>query len=171
VFEYNSNIRSEGSPYSQDFIQNISYSDSQRCIGHTPKPHNIILLMVESLSSYQSKLFSDIGNWTPHLDAIARDNIYFKNFYANGFTTEDGQIALLTGLPPNYAPSSYSDGGRTFFRGYYGFSNSLPNILKGQGYTTEFLTNGNLEYSNIGEWAESIAFDYIEGHDHPYYDG
>src|SRR5580765_3235522 len=61
-------------------------------VGRGLRP-NIIVIAVESLSMYHSKLFGG-GDDTPHLDAIARDNAYFPDFIANGFTTDSGLIAM-----------------------------------------------------------------------------
>ncbi|MGZ5028075.1 MAG: LTA synthase family protein [Methylobacter sp.] len=170
VVDYNLTILSEASPYSDKFVQAFNFSEPKSCEAEPGKQKNIIILMVESLSAYQSQFFSGINNWTPNIDSIAERNQAFKNFYANGFITEDGEIALLTGLLPIYPPSSYSDDGSTSFYSFFNIQNSLPNLLKKHGYQTEFLTTADLEFGNTGNWAKSIGFDYVEGHDHPEYD-
>ncbi len=170
VIDYNLTILSEAAPYSDGFVDAFSYQDDTACQPQAAEAKNIIILMVESLSVYQSRYFSGIQDWTPNLDMIAGENMSFKNFYANGFITEDGEIALLTGLQPIYPPSSYSDDGGTSFYSFYNIKDSLPNILKKHGYQTEFLTTADLDFGNTGVWAKSVGFDYIEGHDHPEYE-
>ncbi|MGZ5027776.1 MAG: LTA synthase family protein [Methylobacter sp.] len=170
VIDYNLTILSESSAYSEKFLNTFSFNEESHCQAENDKHKNIIILMVESLSAYQSQYFSGINNWTPNIDSIAGQNQAFKNFYANGFITEDGEIALLTGLQPIYPPSSYSDDGGTSFHSFFNIRNSLPNILKKYGYKTEFLTTADLEFGNTGNWARSIGFNYIEGHDQPEYD-
>jgi phosphoglycerol transferase MdoB-like AlkP superfamily enzyme len=170
VIDYNLTILSESSAYSDHFLNTFSFNEESHCLTENARHKNIIILMVESLSAYQSQYFSGINNWTPNLDLIASHNQAFKNFYANGFITEDGEIALLTGLHPIYPPSSYSDDGGTSFHSFFNIKDSLPNILKKHGYQTEFLTTADLEFGNTGNWAKSIGFDYIEGHDQPEYD-
>jgi len=169
VFDYNLTIRSESAPYSPALIARTTLHEQNECQTVTPEPKDIVLLMVESLSAYQSQFFSGIENWTPQLDAIAAQNLAFTQFYANGFITEDGEIALLTGLLPIYPPSSYNDGGGVSFASFYGVEASLPKLLKAQGYRSEFLTSADLEFGNTAAWARSIGFDYVEGHDHPDY--
>lgn len=170
VIDYNLTILSESSAYSDNFLQSFIFNNEEsNCRTESIKHKNIIILMVESLSAYQSQYFSGINNWTPNIDLIASQNHAFKNFYANGFITEDGEIALLTGLHPIYPPSSYSDDGGTSFHSFFNIQNSLPNILKKYAYQTEFLTTADLEFGNTGNWAKSIGFDYIEGHDQPEY--
>jgi len=170
VIDYNLMIRSEAAPYSPTFSQSINYSEPKTCASSPASTKNIIILMVESLSAYQSQYFSGLNNWTPHLDDIAQHNQAFNNFYANGFITEDGEISLLTGLLPVYPPSSYSDDGGSAFYSFYGITDSVPQVLKKHGYHTEFMTSADLEFGNTGRWANSIGFDYVEGHDHPDYD-
>lgn len=169
VIDYNLTILSESSAYSDNFLKSFSFNEESNCRTESIKHKNIIILMVESLSAYQSQYFSGINNWTPNIDLIASQNHAFKNFYANGFITEDGEIALLTGLHPIYPPSSYSDDGGTSFHSFFDIQNSLPNILKKYAYQTEFLTTADLEFGNTGNWAKSIGFDYIEGHNQPEY--
>lgn len=171
VISHNLTVLSENKKYSETFVQNFEYQEPYECVpGISEKPDNIIILMVESLSNYQSQYFSGIRNWTPNLDSIAGENIAYVNHYANGFTTEDGEISLLTGQLPIYGPLSYSDGGGVSFTGFFDFQKSLPNILKNHGYRTEFLTTSDLNFSETGRWARSVGFDYVEGHEHPYYD-
>lgn len=170
VIDYNLTILSESSPYSTTFMEAFKSRQDSLCQPTSAETPNIIMLMVESLSAYQSQHFSGIHDWTPNLDAIAKQHQAFKNFYANGFITEDGEIALLTGLHPIYPPASYSDDGGTSFYSFYNIEDSLPNILKKHGYHNDFLTSADLEFGNTGHWAKSIGFDYIEGHDHPEYD-
>lgn len=170
--EYNISILSQSAKYSEEFIKTIpTPKDTRLCHPKKTERKNIIILMVESLSSYQSSFFSGINNWTPNLDSIAKRNISFLNFYANGFNTEDGYIAVLTGLLPISSPSEYSDFGPISFRGFENITDSLPNIIKSNGYETYFLSSGDMMLSGEGQWAESIGFDYIEGSSHPYYDG
>lgn len=166
---YNIEIYDQSKPYSKSFIENLNYKEKFTCRQQEEQRPNIIILMVESLASYQSQYFSGIKNWTPNLDKIAKKNISFKNFYANGFVTEDAEISILLGELPIYAPKVYSNGGGVSFEGFYNKKNSLANILKIKNYSTEFITSSDLEFSNTGKWAQSIGFNYIEGSEHPYY--
>lgn len=172
LIEYNFSILAQSAKYSEEFKRKLSApKENTACYKKNSKDKNIILLMVESLSSYQSHFFSGIKNWTPKFDAIAKNNISFVNFYANGFNTEDGYIATLTGLPPVSSPSVYSDFGAISFRGFDNITNSLPNMAKSFGYETYFLSSGDMMLSNEKKWADAIGFDYIEGSNHPYYKG
>lgn len=171
VFDYNLTILSESAAYSDDFVQRLHETNHRQCraANRDALPKQIVILMLESLSAYQSRFFSGIEDWTPNLDAIAAQNLAFTRFYANGFITEDGEIALLTGLPPIYPPASYNDDGGVSFASFYGVETSLPKALRPLGYRSEFLTSADLEFGNTEVWARSIGFDYVEGHQHPDY--
>jgi len=170
VIDYNLTALSESRAYSKPFIEQLKFEEPYSCAEKSAKNPNVIVLMVESLSSYQSDFFSGVHDWTPHLDNIARQNTAYQQFYANGFTTEDGEISLLTGRLPIPKPASLTAGGGTSFAGFFELADSLPKILKARDYQTNFLTTADLSFSNTGAWLASIGFDYIEGHEHPYYD-
>ncbi|VAW44734.1 hypothetical protein MNBD_GAMMA03-1558, partial [hydrothermal vent metagenome] len=125
---------------------------------------NIILLVIESLSIYQSELLSGIGDLTPNLDKIAQENHYFTNFFANNFTSMEGRIALLTGEKTfrDIAKLSF-DRGRV---GYWNSQRNIPTLLNSYGYHTSFLDGANLNFTQTGKFMEGIGFDYVEGQEY-----
>jgi len=126
----------------------------------------VVLVIVESLSSYQSQGFGGIHDWTPQLDHWARRGWQFTQFLANGKTTEDGLYALLTGRNPIPAP-----GLNTIYAQPLDTAATLPGLLARHGYHTAFLTTGDLAFMHKGDWLRRVGFDEIEGHDAPFYDG
>jgi len=171
IFRYNYSVYSSAKPYSEEFARHHLYVEDVVTQPKKALTPNVILLMVESLSAYHSALFSGINDWTPELDAIARQNFYYEDFYANGFMTEDAEISLLTGLLPIYPPSNNSFVGVEAFTGFHNVAESLPRLLHDKGYVSDFMTTADLAFSGTGEWAKGIGFDYVEGHEHPYYNG
>lgn len=133
--------------------------------GHNER-YDLIVLILESWSPYQSALFSGINDWTPRLDAIAQQNTYYLNMHASGFTTNEGLMGMLGGVELLSTGKT-----RTPFVTAWGYDRTLPKLLKKNDYYTSFLTTGNLDFSNKNQWLEHIGFDYLEGHDHPFYDG
>ena len=172
VFEYNINVCGQDVQYSNEFekrIRSLENLDRKNCVSKASGNKNFVILIFESLSFYHSKLFSGLNDITPNLDRIASESLSFHNFFSNDFTTEGALIAFLTGLPPIAAPSKYSNGGGVAFDGFFNIKNSLPRVLKNYGYTSEFLTTGDLKFAHKEKWLESMGFDYIEGHSYPYY--
>lgn len=129
---------------------------------------DVVLVVVESLSMFHSKRFSGLNDWTPALDAAARSGRSLSTFHANGVTTEQGLIALLTGEPP--LPRAV-DGARTAFEQFAQPAHSVPRLLNGLGYHTAFLTTGNLGFMGKGRWLQQLGFQQVEGHEAPFYRG
>ncbi len=155
--------------YTPQFRRRFVYTESYRCYQVEPSRPNIVLVIVESLSSFHSRWFSGLNDWTPHLDRLARDNISCVNFYANGFVSEDGEAALLTGRLPLHPPRGLLSGGGDAFQGFFHLPDALPRVLKQYGYRTEFLTSSELGFANMGPWARSLGFDHVEGAEAPFY--
>jgi len=171
VFEYNYEVSSKQKKYSTEFIKNFKYKEDNVFHKASKENKNIIVLMVESLSSYQSELFSGLNNWTPNIDKIANKNIFFTNFIANGFITEHAEVSILTGELPILPPNDYSKNENISFNYFYNIDYSVPNILKSKNYRTDFITSSDLNFSNTGYWAYSIGFNYSEGSEHKSYEG
>lgn len=136
--------------------------------GADEAPRSVILLVVESLSAYHSALFSGIGHSTPELDRLALANSYFPDFHANGFTTDGGLIALLTGRVPLPAAGRYQSA-----QAYAGYESTLePEAfprLRQAGYQTGFFTTGDLSFLDKGAWLTALGIGHVEGSGHPFY--
>ncbi len=130
---------------------------------------NLIVIAVESLSMYHSKLFSGVDDDTPHLDEIARANAYFPDFIANGFTTDSGLIAMITGKPPIPTLGRYQSA--EAFAGFESPRGGLPEIVHAHGYTAHFFTTGDLGFLDKSKWLKGLGFDSWEGAEQPYYHG
>ncbi|MBT8041342.1 MAG: LTA synthase family protein [Gammaproteobacteria bacterium] len=131
---------------------------------------DVIIVAVESLSAYHSELLlPGPMNVVPLLDAAARQNSWWDRFYANGFTTDHGLIALLTGQLPVPAVNRYSS--IQVFEGYEGNATSLPKRLAEDGYFSAFLTSGDLDFLGKGDWLKTLGFDHIEGSEQSDYTG
>ncbi len=166
LFAYNMPKGSE-EPYSSNFIAALKEKrEKKKEISEgLGKRINIMLVIVESLSSCQSQFFSGINNYTPHLDAISKENLSFTNFFANGFTTEHGLIALLLGEVPLPIVGT---GQHCAFEGFYQ-KESVAAFLNRLGYKTCFLTTGDLGFTNKRTWLARIGFDDVEGTETPFY--
>jgi phosphoglycerol transferase MdoB-like AlkP superfamily enzyme len=131
------------------------------------EPRNIILVLWESLSMYQSELFSGINNWTPNLDKLASNNRYYTNFFANNFTSLEGRVAILTGEKTFRNIASMTlDRGRV---GYWNSQRNLPRLMNSLGYHTSLLDGANLEFTRTGDYMNGIGFDYVEGQEYSGY--
>jgi lipoteichoic acid synthase len=160
-------------PYSERFVRElaqrpISPAATTCSAGLSHRP-NIIVLAVESLSSYQSTLFGGPMALTPTLDAIASEHTWFSRFHANGFSTDAGLIALLTGEAPIPAVGRYRS--VDAFTGFDDPQHSVAVPLKAAGYSVSFFTSGDLGFLDKGPWLKALGFDHWEGAEHPAYAG
>ena len=71
------------------------------------RPH-LIFLFMESLRSKDVGVLGGSFGVTPHLDAIAKEGILFKNFYANSVKTTRAVTASLFGIPSDVNSSEVS---------------------------------------------------------------
>lgn len=162
--------RGETTPYSEKTINTALVAESKKatptCTPGRNENYDLIVLILESWSPYQSAVFSGLNDWTPQLDKIAKQHAYYMNMHASGFTTNEGLMGMLAEV------ELLSTGKiRTPFVTAWGYDKTLPKLLKKNGYYTSFLTTGNLEFSDKDKWLKHIGFDHTEGHDHPFYEG
>lgn len=160
-------------PYSEAFVRALATrpepAGTLQCAPGQARRPDIIVLAVESLSNYQSALFGGPLDLTPALDAIARDNTWFTGFHANGFSTDAGLIALLTGEFPIPAVGRYRS--IDAFTGFDDPTRSVAVPLAAAGYSVNFFTSGDLGFLDKAPWLEALGFDHWEGAEHPAYEG
>lgn len=128
---------------------------------------DVIVYVVESLSSSQSELFSGLHDYTPQLDLLARRGRSAPGFFANGYATNFGLIALLTGRIAILSPGGEE---APDFSGFLG-GLALPRMLHDSGYHTVYLTTSDLGFTRMGEWLDTLGFDSISGSHDPAYEG
>lgn len=121
---------------------------------------NIILVIVESLSSVDSRRTSGIRNLLPRFDDLSREGMLFRNFFANFEASEGGIVSLLSGVPPLHFPTASTN---TF--GEYALQRSITEALKREGYRCEFLTNVPLQFISMDAYTQSpiVGFSYAAG--------
>lgn len=133
----------------------------------TDRPKKVVLVMVESMSSYQSLYYGGDQDWWQHFDQWSTKGMAFTQFLANGKTTEDGLYATLTGMPPLLQP-----GKATVYESLLPATQQpLPRYLSQLGVHTAFLTTGNLAFMRKGEWLQRTGFETVEGHLADFYTG
>ncbi|HJT97137.1 MAG TPA: LTA synthase family protein [Rhodanobacteraceae bacterium] len=137
------------------------------CSRETPFDGSVVIVLVESLSAWHSKLLGSSRDWTPELDAIARENHYFTHFYANGFTTSTAEVSILAARPP-LAPA-----GKLLFdyNDYADPHDTLPDIAHRGGREAAFFTSGDTSFLDLGEWLKKLGYDVIGNNGDAFYNG
>jgi hypothetical protein len=155
-------------PYSDAFWRQVRFNpQSQRlaCEAGADQEVSVIVVVVESLSAYHSKLFSGFNDYTPNLDRLAKRGTYFTRFDANEYSTQGALIALLTGFVP-YPPA----GSLVSTMAYTDVDGDFHRWLRKEGYQTAFFTSGDLSVGSRDRWLRAIGIEHTEGAGHRFYD-
>lgn len=143
--------------YSDEFIQNFDYEPVLTCHEGLNKQPNIILLIVESYSAYQSKYLLGERDWTPHLDKLIQEHTFVPQFMGNHYNSIKALESIFSGtlsLPETSIPKKWN---RLLY------NPSLIRDLNDSGYETAFLTPSTLAFSQKGLFAKNLGFQYYEG--------
>ena len=123
---------------------------------------NVIILILESFGNENIGFNNDVG-YTPFLDSLIKQSYFFKNAFANGRLSIDAVPSILSSIP------SLMDG--NFIHSTYAFNktNSLPTILKEEGYYTSFFHGAFNGSQNFDQYANIAGFeDYFGKNEYPY---
>ena len=121
---------------------------------------DVILLIIESLSTVDSLRSGGITNHLPKFDELSKRGAIFTNAIANYYDTEGGLISLLNGVPP--LPERGNS--RDLFR-IYSQQPSIVPLLSERGYRTEFYTTADLSFLKKGDYLKHLGFSVTKGRD------
>ncbi len=108
-----------------------------------PKPLNVVLVTIESLSAKYLGSFGDTRGLTPNLDELRQRSLSFSNFYATGTRTDRGLEAITLSIPPTPGRSIVKRIGRE--SGY----GSLGQQFNALGYDSVFIYGGRGYFDNM----------------------
>jgi phosphoglycerol transferase MdoB-like AlkP superfamily enzyme len=117
---------------------------------------NVIVVVVESLSAkYLVAYDGDMVGMTPRLDALAKESLVFRHFYATGTRTVRGLEAISLSLPPTPGESIVKrpDNGGLF---------TIAAPFRERGYTTTFFYGGYGFFDNMNAFFSANGFDVID---------
>lgn len=148
--------------YSDSFTHSFSWQPKieTRVLEPLARPKNIFLIPIESWSYKHSKYFSQgMGqDWTPALDRLAQQNIALTNLYANGYMTEHGLFALLTGMLPLFYSASDN---LNISMDNVASQPSLVKILHRYGYHTTFFSGAPKNFLHKDEWLTRLGIEKV----------
>ncbi|MGI8892827.1 MAG: LTA synthase family protein, partial [Bacteroidia bacterium] len=126
------------------------FSTKRNYIKEEFKNVNVVVIILESFSSEYSYILSGNKSYTPFLDSLMLESLYFTNAQANGKRSIEGIPAIVAGLPAlmtnPYISSAYA-------------TDSLPSLashLKYKGYHSSFFhggRNGTMGFDNFSKIA------------------
>jgi len=121
-----------------------------------PIKKNVVLFILESFSRCYVMPGDAYKANTPFLDSLLDKSLFFPHSFANGFSSNQGIVAILGGIPALMdEPFFYSEYANTPLR-------SLGNILQEQGYSTNFFMGAGDNHFGFGTFAHmtGIAHSY-----------
>jgi phosphoglycerol transferase MdoB-like AlkP superfamily enzyme len=130
---------------------------------------NVLLFILESFSRCYVMPGDRWKARTPFFDSLLRKSIFFPNSFANGFSSNQGIVAILGGLP------AFTD--EPFFYSSYANTplHSIGNILKDQGYNTNFFMGASRDHFGFGKFAHMAGLEHTywrnDFDDERFYDG
>lgn len=120
---------------------------------------NVIVLLMESLTSRFISSCGGTEDLAPEFDRLASNSALFTNFYSSGFHTYTGIFSTVTGLPVLQGKSVMKrTEGRQEFSG-------LASVLKKRGYKTVFFVTHDPHFDNMKGFLTINDFDRIISQD------
>ena len=117
---------------------------------------NIVMIMVESLSSDYLGYFGNQEGWTPTLDGLIDKSLFFTNFYATGTRTTRGLEAVTLSIPPTPGRSIVKRIGRETNQW------SLGNVLNKHGYQSYFIYGGRSYFENMNAFFSGNGYQIVD---------
>ena len=122
--------------------------------GEEQKP-NIIFIGLESLNARFMERFGNEENWTPTIDSLAKESIFFTNLYATGTRTIRGMEAISLAIPPTPGRSIVKrENNDNLF--------TIGEILKQKGYSRTFIYGGDGHFDNMTNYFSYNGFDIVD---------
>ncbi len=118
---------------------------------------NFVVVMLESFSAEVVGAYGAPYGATPVLDSLAANGLMFSGFYATGFRTDQGLVALETGFPAQPKTA-------VIYR--YGKFERLPSLasrLVKAGYSTGYYSAGDNSFANTDAFLLSAGYQLISG--------
>jgi arylsulfatase A-like enzyme len=119
------------------------------------RPPNVVLIVLESVRALECGAYGAAPSFTPNFDAIARDGLLLKNFYANGSQTVRGELSLLCSFYDHFG------GAPLYVRNPALRLRSLPEILRERGYRTLWISSYTASFHNKERFLRCHGIDEI----------
>ena len=115
---------------------------------------NIVFVLVESLGKGYSGKGAYLGSFTPFLDSLADNSLYWENFLSTGGRTFAAFPSLFGSLP--FASKGFLELAESMPKTF-----TLIDFLKQQGYRTSFYHGGDAHFDNMDVFFKKNNIDFI----------
>lgn len=137
-----------------EYYENNSYKNIKNNYTDIFKGKNVIVIHAESMQTFAMDLKFNNKEVTPNLNKIAKEGIFFKNFYSQvGVgTSSDSEFTFNTSLMPSTSGTVFVN---YFDREYI----SIPKLLKEQNYYTFSMHANTGEFWNRNTMHKNLGYD------------
>ena len=120
----------------------------------SPRRHNVVVILMESMSASLLKTFGQSDELTPTLDNLYRCSLAFTNCYSAGIHTNHGLTASLYSFPALMF--------RNLMKGTVTpHREGIPTILRREGYHNMFFMTHEAQYDNMKAFFSTNGYDDI----------
>ena len=120
----------------------------------SPRRHNVVVILMESMSASLLKTFGQPDELTPTLDSLYRCSLAFTNCYSAGIHTNHGLTASLYSFPALMF--------RNLMKGTVTpHREGIPTILRREGYHNMFFMIHEAQYDNMKAFFSTNGYDDI----------
>jgi phosphoglycerol transferase MdoB-like AlkP superfamily enzyme len=119
----------------------LNFSRNVRPEKRLPGKPNIVLILLESFAGFKVGALGNGLNPTPHFDAIARNSLFFRNFFVTRPPTARAIFTFMFGIPDIHSPHSASRNPLLVSQ------HTIVNAL--EGYKKMYLLGGSASWGNI----------------------
>ena len=136
-------------------VQNLNKQSGSTQKVITNQRPNVLLLILESFST---KVVTSLGGqWdaAPNFNRLAREELTFTNFYANGDRSDKGLVSIISGYPAQPTTSIIKEHSKT---------ESLPSlfdVFNKLDYKTSFYYGGDMNFANMNSYFHNAEVQYI----------
>ncbi|HEX2919954.1 MAG TPA: sulfatase-like hydrolase/transferase [Bacteroidales bacterium] len=116
---------------------------------------NVLMIILESFSSYLVGPSGGDSLVTPELNRYSREGVLFRNIYASGTRTDKALPAILNGYPAQPAQSIIKEPRKTQSL------SGIVRLLEANGYSSSFWYGGDINFANFNSYVVASGFEEI----------
>lgn len=116
---------------------------------------NIVLVMVESLSASYLQAYGNTDGLTPNIDSLLQRSLAFDSLFAAGNRSVRGLEAVTLCRPPSAGESLIK-------RPQQPRRHNIGQVLRQNGYLTQFIYGGNSYFDNMGPFFRSQGYEVVD---------
>jgi len=107
-----------------------------------PTNHNVVLIIMESMSAAKMSRHGNTDKLTPFLDSISHCGYYFENAYTAGIHTMNGIFSTLFSFPALFMQHPMKEASMPKYNGIF-------STLKANNYSTIYFTTHDGQFDNV----------------------